>query len=58
MKVELQSLKQRADDLAYLMIEAEGKKYFTYAQELAHVEYEIDQKEQEINNTSLLRSSK
>jgi len=49
-QIEIEALRQRADDLAYLMIEAEGDDYFSYSTELQHVEYLIEQKEQDMSD--------
>ena len=49
MKTELAALKQRSEDLSYMIIEAEGETYFEYAIELERVEYEIHAKENEMS---------
>lgn len=48
-KLELESLKQRLNDVCYMMIEAEGEEYFDLATEQEYLEYEINVKERDLN---------
>ena len=50
MLVELEALKQRENDLCFLLIEAEGEHFFSYATELEFVQYEIETLERRVNN--------